>query len=114
MIFQSTQSLELVTPAEKIKKSGKNQKLTDNQIATIKYLREEGYSTIIIARLAKQLYGIGLSTTYYHCQTIDPKWEAKKKIKQAIKIKLEQGFTTQQLAVKWGIPLQVLNKLYVG
>jgi hypothetical protein len=112
MIFQSKQFLVSAIP--EIKKSGKNQKLTDSQIATIKYLREEGYSIIVIARLAKRMYGIGLSTTYYHCQTIDPEWGAKRKVQKIIRQHLDDGFTTKQLAEKWGIPLPILNKLYVG
>jgi hypothetical protein len=114
MSFRFNQCSELDTLEEKKSKSGKNQKLTDSQIATIKYLREEGYSTIVIARLAKQMYGIGLSTTYYHCQTIDPDWGAKKKIQRTILMFINQGYTTGELAKKWNIPLAVLNKLYVG
>jgi hypothetical protein len=88
--------------------------LTDNQIATIKYLREEGYSTIIIARLANQLYGIGLSTTYYHCQTIDPEYVYRKRVQRVIREQIEQGYTTRDVAEMWKIPLEVINKLYVG
>ena len=95
-------------------RSGRNQKLTDSQIATIKYLREEGYSTIVIARLARQMYGIGLSTTYYHCQTIDPEYLYRRRMQQLIRAQIEKGYTTREISEEWKIPLVVINKLYVG
>ena len=94
-------------------RSAKNQKLTDSQIKTIKYLKDTGYSTIIIARVCNSMYGVALSTTYYHVRAMQPDdWNEKRGIQQQIQKMLNMGMTTQDISQEWGMPLAKVNKMF--
>lgn len=93
-------------------KSGRNQKLTDNQISTIKYLKRNGYPTSIIARVTTSLYGIAISTVYYHASIQEQ--EDTMAIRQAIRELIFNGKSTLDISKDWGVPLETINRLYVG
>lgn len=93
-------------------KSGRNQKLTDSQISTIKFLKRNGYPTAVIAKVTCALYGIAVSTVYYHAaiqEALDTQ-----AIRQAIREQIFMGKSTQDIAIEWGVPLATINRLYVG
>lgn len=100
----------------------KNQKLTDQQIQTIKELKSRGVRISFISKLL-QAEGLALSTAYYHLSDNRQAYEncAKKSrqiqreyIKQRIFNLIETGNTTGQIASDWNVPLKTINKLYVG
>lgn len=93
-------------------KSGRNQKLTDSQIGTIKYLKRSGYPTSVIAKVTCSLYGIAISTVYYHA-TIQEQQDTVE-IREAIRELIFMGKSTQDIAREWGVPLATINRLYVG
>ena len=93
-------------------KSGRNQKLTDSQISTIKYLRRNGFPTMKIARVTNSLYGIAISTVYYHAAIVEA--EDTKLIREAIRDLIFSGKSTRDIAQEWGVPLSTINRLYVG
>lgn len=93
-------------------KSGRNQKLTDSQIGTIKYLKRNGYPTAVIAKVTCNLYGIAISTVYYHAAIQEQEDTAV--IKEAIRDLILNGKSTLDIARDWGVPLATINRLYVG
>lgn len=93
-------------------KSGRNQKLTDSQISTIKYLKRNGYPTSVIARVTCSLYGIAVSTVYYHAASQEA--EDTLAIRAAIRDLIFTGKSTQDISNDWGVPLATINRLYVG
>ena len=93
-------------------KSGRNQKLTDSQIHTIKHLRRKGYPVSVIAKVTTSLYGIAISTVYYHAHEVE--YEEKQAIRTLIRTLLREGKTTADVAELWDVPLSTLNRLYVG
>jgi len=94
-------------------KSGRNQKLTDTQISTIKYLRRNGFPTMTIARVTQALYGVAISTIYYHASIVEAEDTAL--IREAIRdLIISQGKSTQDISNDWGVPLATINRLYIG
>ncbi len=93
-------------------KSGRNQKLTDTQISTIKYLKRNGFPTMTIARVTHSLYGVAFSTTYYHASIVEA--EDTRIIKGTIRDLILAGRSTRDIATEWGVPLATINRLYVG
>lgn len=93
-------------------KSGRNQKLTDSQIGTIKYLKRNGYPTAVIAKVTCSLYGIAISTVYYHATVQEQEDTAL--IKSAIRDLILSGKSTLEISKEWGVPLATINRLYVG
>lgn len=93
-------------------KSHWRQKLTNEQIATIFYLRQKGYTKAIIAKTVRQQCGVALSTTYYHLDSLESVERAA--LKEQIRSLIHQGFTTGQIAKEWQQPLEVINKIYAG
>jgi len=90
----------------------KNQKLTNEQIATIFYLNHRGFSKAVIARSVKHHCGVSLSITYYHLDKIE---EASRiATRQLIRTYLAEGYTTRDIASIWGIPLADVNQMYAG
>jgi len=90
----------------------KNQKLTNEQIATIFYLDHLGFNKAVIARSVKQHCNVSLSVTYYHLDKIE---EASRiATRQLIRTYLQEGYTTGDISKIWGIPLEEVNKMYVG
>ena len=90
----------------------KNQKLSNGQIATIFYLNSLGFSKAVIARSVKTHCGVSLSVTYYHLDKI----EVAQRIatRQLIRTYLQEGYTTSDIAKIWNLPLEEVNKMYVG
>jgi hypothetical protein len=93
-------------------KSGRNQKLTDTQISTIKYLKRNGFPTMTIARVTKSLYGVAFSTIYYHAAIVEA--EDTRLIRETIRDLIFSGKCTREIAKEWGVPLATINRLYVG
>lgn len=93
-------------------KSGRNQKLTDTQISTIKYLRRNGFPTMTIARVTNTLYGVAISTIYYHASIVEAEDTAI--IREAIRELILKGKSTQDISNDWGVPLATINRLYIG
>lgn len=93
-------------------KSGRNQKLTDSQIETIKYLRRNGFPVSAIAKVTCNLYGIAISTVYYHASVQEQQDTAV--IKSTIRDLILSGKSTLQISKEWGVPLSTINRLYVG
>jgi hypothetical protein len=94
-------------------KSARNQKLTDQQIATIKHLKASGYQTITIARVCKSVHGVALSTTYYHVRTLKVEdWAERRRMRAKIRELLFNGLTTSDVAREWNMPLAEVNRLY--
>jgi hypothetical protein len=59
------------------------------------------------------MYGVALSTTYYHVRVMQPDdWSEKRRLQQQIRKMLETGMTTQDIAQKWGMPLAKVNKMF--
>lgn len=88
------------------------QKLTNEQIATIFHLYQQGYSKAIIARTVRQSCGVALSTTYYH---LDRLQETELLAMRAlIRELIQQGHTTRQIADAWGQELSAINTIYAG
>ena len=93
-------------------KSGRNQKLTDTQISTIKYLRRNGFPTMTIARVTQALYGVAISTIYYHASIVEQEDTAI--IREAIRELILKGKSTPDISNDWGVPLATINRLYIG
>ena len=103
-------------------KTGTNQRLTNEQIHTIKHLKENGVRISIIARVLKTSYGVSLSTAYYHCSDNRESYDyhARKvrearhqQIQQKICGMIKNGMTTQDIAIEWNMPLAQVNKIYI-
>jgi hypothetical protein len=90
----------------------RNQKLSNEQIATIFYLHSQGFNKSVIARSVKYHCGVALSTTYYHLDKVEKiALHAKK---QQIRAYLTQGLTTRDVARMWQLPLAEVNHIYAG
>jgi hypothetical protein len=90
----------------------RNQKLTNEQIATIFYLDYMGFTKSVIARSVKDHCGVSLSVTYYHLDKIEQ--ASRIATVQLIRTYLQEGYTTSDISKIWGIPLEEVNKMYVG
>lgn len=99
----------------------RNQKLTDEQIATIKFLKSSGIQLSLIAQTLAETYGVSKSIAYYHCSDNRDSYDYQaKKIKEAqkqlvrerIHNLIENGYNTQQVAEEWNMPLAIVNKIY--
>lgn len=88
------------------------QKLTNEQIATIFHLRQQGYSKAIIAKTVRQHCAVALSTTYYHLDQVEQ--AEKLAMKEQIRFLIRNGYTTRDIAEEWNQPLEVINKVYAG
>lgn len=88
------------------------QKLTNEQIATIFYLRQLGYTKAIIAKTVRQQCNVALSTTYYHLDRLEV--AEKLAMREQIRTLIKQGMTTREIAKEWQQPLEVVNKIYAG
>jgi DNA-binding MarR family transcriptional regulator len=93
-------------------KTSWRQKLSNEQIATIFFLRQRGYSKAIIAKTVKAHCGVALSTTYYHLDRIEA--AETMAFRQTIIEYIQRGYTTGQLAEMWDIELAVINRAYAG
>lgn len=98
-----------------------NQKLSNQQIATIKELRASGIRMSLIATVLHKQYGMSISAAYYHLsdnrEAYD--YQARKnkeaqllKTKQAIYVKIAEGLNTQEIARLWNMDLAMVNKIY--
>ena len=98
-----------------------NQKLTNQQIETIKFLRSAGFSLSLIGQALNKHYGVSVSIAYYHAsenresydnvlrqEIVDSRLEQK----QAIRTLLQEGMTTKQVAEQWGVTLSEVNRIY--
>jgi hypothetical protein len=65
-----------------------------------------------IAKVTNSLYGVALSTIYYHAQVVEA--EDTMLIKATIRDLILNGKTTGQVAKEWGVPLATVNRLYIG
>jgi hypothetical protein len=90
----------------------RNQKLTNEQIATIFYLSSLGFNKAVIARSVKTHCGVSLSITYYHIDKIEQAQRIA--MRQLIRTYLQEGYTTGDISKIWGISLEEVNKIYVG
>lgn len=90
----------------------RNQKLTNEQIATIFHLRQLGYSKAIISKTVKQKCGVALSTTYYHLDQLEI--AERMALREAILQMIRQGYNTMQIALLWQQPLDKINQIYAG
>jgi hypothetical protein len=88
------------------------QKLTNEQIATIFHLYQQGYSKAVIARTVRQTCGVALSTTYYHLDTLQA--TERLAMREMVRDLIRQGFNTMQIAEKWELPLAEVNIIYAG
>ena len=86
------------------------QKLTNEQIATIFHLRQQGYTKAIIAKTVRGHCGVALSTTYYHLDQLEVAERIAMR-EQIIEL-IRQGNTTRDIAEAWDQPLEVINRLY--
>jgi len=98
-----------------------NQKLTNQQIETIKFLRAAGFSLSLIGQALNKHYGVSVSIAYYHAsenrasydnvlrqEVADDRLEKK----QLIRMMIKEGMTTKQVAEEWGVTLSEVNKIY--
>ena len=98
-----------------------NQKLTNQQIETIKFLRSAGFSLSLIGQALNKHYGVSVSIAYYHAsenrasydnvlrqEVADDRLEKK----QLIRMMIKEGMTTKQVAEEWGVTLSEVNKIY--
>ena len=98
-----------------------NQKLTNQQIETIKFLRAAGFSLSLIGQALNKHYGVSVSIAYYHAsenrasydnvlrqEVADDRLEKK----QLIRMMIKEGMNTQQVAEEWGVTLSEVNKIY--
>jgi DNA-binding NarL/FixJ family response regulator len=99
-----------------------NQKLTKEQIATIKHLKSSGVQLSLIAQVIQDRYGVSKCTAYYHAsdnrdsydyQARRAKQAELNRIKEKIYVLIAQGFTTEDVASEWNMPLATVNKIYV-
>ena len=98
-----------------------NQKLTTEQIATIKHLRSAGLQLSLIADTLEKQYGVSKSLAYYHAsenresydyQARKQKEAERQKIKQRIYDMINSGLNTQNISDSWNMPLATVNKIY--
>ena len=98
-----------------------NQKLTNQQIETIKFLRSAGFSLSLIGQALNKHYGVSVSIAYYHASENRASYdnvlrqeEADVRVgkKQLIRMMITEGMTTQQVAEQWGVTLTEVNKIY--
>lgn len=99
-----------------------NQKLTTEQIKTIKFLKDNGVKLSLIAQIVSETYNVSVSIVYYHASENREAYEysARKikeaqtqKIKKRIYDMIEQGFNTGQIAKDWNMELATVNKIYL-
>lgn len=99
-----------------------NQKLSNEQIATIKHLKSNGVKLSLIAKVLHQSYGLSLSAAYYHLSDNQDSYNntARKirdaqlqKTKQKIYLLIQQGYTTSDIADEWNMELATVNKIYI-
>lgn len=99
----------------------RNQKLTPEQIATIKYLRSTGVSLPSIAKAVADKYGLSISVVYYHCSENRDAYEYEARIKkknerlktkEKIYSKIAEGYNTMQIAREWNMEVAMVNKIY--
>ena len=100
----------------------KNQKLTNQQIQTIKELKNNGVRISFISKLL-QAEGLALSAAYYHLSDNRQAYDNRAKktrglqkeyIRQSIVSLIDEGHTTLTIADMWNVPLKTLNKIYAG
>lgn len=98
-----------------------NQKLTNQQIATIKELRASGVRISLIANVLHQRYGVSISAAYYHLSENREAYDyqaRKTKETQRIKTKeriygmIAEGLNTKEIAEAWNMDLAIINKIY--
>ena len=89
----------------------RKRKLTPQQVDTIFYLKAQGIPTIIIARTLQMLCNVALSATYHHVNKIDAQY--KQQLRTLIVNKVQEGYTTGQIAHMINVPLAEVNKLYL-
>jgi hypothetical protein len=88
----------------------RNQKLSNEQIATILYLRQQGYPKSIIAKTVHVHCKVSLSITYYHLDKLES--VERIALKQLIRDYIREGLTTRHIADMWGTPLSYVNDIY--
>jgi len=102
-------------------RSATNQKLTDQQIATIKHLKSNGVRISIISQVLSATYGVSPSTAYYHASENRDSYDYRarkireaqlQKTKEKIYAMIQEGMTTGQIACSWNMPLATVNKIY--
>jgi hypothetical protein len=93
-------------------KNSWRQKLTNEQINTITYLYQQGYSKAVIARTVRQTSGVALSTTYYHIDAIEQ--NERLALKETIRQYILKGYNTGQIAIMLKRPLVEVNVIYAG
>ena len=100
----------------------RNQKLTNQQIQTIKDLKNKGVRISFIARLL-QAEGLALSAAYYHLSDNRQAYDnyakksraiQKEQIRNKIALLIDEGQNTEQIADSWNVPLKIVNKIYVS
>lgn len=98
-----------------------NQKLSNQQIATIKELRGQGVRISLIAQVLHKQYGMSISAAYYHLsenrEAYDYQARKNKEIelaetKSKIYAMIAEGLNTRQIAQLWGRELSEINKIY--
>jgi len=65
-----------------------------------------------IARVTNTLYGVAISTIYYHASIVEAEDTAI--IREAIRELILKGKSTQDISNDWGVPLATINRLYIG
>ena len=100
----------------------KNQKLSNQQIQTIKELKANGVRLSFISKLL-EAEGHAKSLAYYHLSENRDGYDNKAKVirlrqKELIRHKIakliDQGYTTGEISKDWNTPLAVVNKIYTG
>lgn len=99
-----------------------NQKLSNEQIATIKHLKNNGVRISLISKVIATTYGVSPSTAYYHASDNRESYDYQaRKIKEAQLQRTKQrihdmihgkGMTTGEIAAYWNMPLATVNKIY--
>jgi len=98
-----------------------NQKLTNQQIRTIKFLRAAGFSLSLIGQALNRHYGVSVSLAYYHASENRKSYDNtlrqevaddKLQKKHLIRMMIRKGMTTKQIANEWGVTLTEVNKIY--
>jgi hypothetical protein len=98
-----------------------NQKLTKEQIATIKHLRSSGVRLSLIANTLESRYGVSKCVAYYHASDNREAYDnqarkqrelERQRAKQKIYGMIQEGLTTAQIANYWNMPLKMVNDIY--
>lgn len=100
----------------------KNQKLSSQQIQTIKNLKDKGVRISFISKIL-EAEGMAKSLAYYHLSENQDSYNNKARgirqrqkehIQRKIADLIDEGYTTGEIARDWNVPLATVNKIYIS